>query len=248
MENTAVKTALVTGASRGIGAAIAKKLAARGFMVIINYGHSSAAAEEVKNQIEQAGGQAVLMQGDVSSGDDVDRMFKDIKKTWGRLDVLVNNAGINRDTLLVRMKEDQWDAVLSIDLKSVFFTTKAAASLMMRQRSGSIINIASVVGITGNAGQANYAAAKAGVIGFTKSVAKELAARGIRVNAIAPGFIETDMTDAIPEKIREGMLETIPLRRGGKAEDVANAVAFLASDDAGYIIGQVLKVDGGMVM
>jgi len=202
----------------------------------------------VKNQIEQAGGQAVLMQGDVSSGDDVDRMFKDIKKTWGRLDVLVNNAGINRDTLLVRMKEDQWDAVLSTDLKSVFFTTKAAASLMMRQRSGSIINIASVVGITGNAGQANYAAAKAGVIGFTKSAAKELAARGIRVNAIAPGFIETDMTDAIPEKIREGMLETIPLRRGGKAEDVANAVAFLASDDAGYITGQVLKVDGGMVM
>lgn len=248
MENTAVKTALVTGASRGIGAAIAKKLAARGFMVIINYGHSSAAAEEVKNQIEQAGGQAVLMQGDVSSGGDVDRMFKDIKKTWGRLDVLVNNAGINRDTLLVRMKEDQWDAVLSTDLKSVFFTTKAATSLMMRQRSGSIINIASVVGITGNAGQANYAAAKAGVIGFTKSVAKELAARGIRVNAIAPGFIETDMTDAIPEKIREGMLETIPLRRGGKAEDVANAVAFLASDDAGYITGQVLKVDGGMVM
>lgn len=248
MENTAVKTALVTGASRGIGAAIAKKMAARGFMVIINYGHSSAAAEEVKNQIEQAGGQAVLMQGDVSSGDDVDRMFKDIKKTWGRLDVLVNNAGINRDTLLVRMKEDQWDAVLSTDLKSVFFTTKAAASLMMRQRSGSIINIASVVGITGNAGQANYAAAKAGVIGFTKSAAKELAARGIRVNAIAPGFIETDMTDAIPEKIREGMLETIPLRRGGKAEDVANAVAFLASDDAGYITGQVLKVDGGMVM
>lgn len=248
MENTAVKTALVTGASRGIGAAIAKKLAARGFMVIINYGHSSATAEEVKNQIEQAGGQAVLMQGDVSSGDDVDRMFKDIKKTWGRLDVLVNNAGINRDTLLVRMKEDQWDAVLSTDLKSVFFTTKAAASLMMRQRSGSIINIASVVGITGNAGQANYAAAKAGVIGFTKSAAKELAARGIRVNAIAPGFIETDMTDAIPEKIREGMLETIPLRRGGKAEDVANAVAFLASDDAGYITGQVLKVDGGMVM
>ena len=248
MENIAVKTALVTGASRGIGAAIAKKLAARGFMVIINYGHSSAAAEEVKNQIEQAGGQAVLMQGDVSSGDDVDRMFKDIKKTWGRLDVLVNNAGINRDTLLVRMKEDQWDAVLSTDLKSVFFTTKAAASLMMRQRSGSIINIASVVGITGNAGQANYAAAKAGVIGFTKSAAKELAARGIRVNAIAPGFIETDMTAAIPEKIREGMLETIPLRRGGKAEDVANAVAFLASDDAGYITGQVLKVDGGMVM
>ena len=248
MENTAVKTALVTGASRGIGAAIAKKLAARGFMVIINYGHSSAAAEEVKNQIEQAGGQAVLMQGDVSSGDDVDRMFKDIKKTWGRLDVLVNNAGINRDTLLVRMKEDQWDAVLSTDLKSVFFTTKAAASLMMRQRSGSIINIASVVGITGNAGQANYAAAKAGVIGFTKSAAKELAARGIRVNAIAPGFIETDMTDAIPERIREGMLGTIPLRRGGKAEDVANAVAFLASDDAGYITGQVLKVDGGMVM
>ena len=178
----------------------------------------------------------------------VDRMFKDIKKTWGRLDVLVNNAGINRDILLVRMKEDQWDAVLSTDLKSVFFTTKAAASLMMRQRSGSIINIASVVGITGNAGQANYAAAKAGVIGFTKSAAKELAARGIRVNAIAPGFIETDMTDAIPEKIREGMLETIPLRRGGKAEDVANAVAFLASDDAGYITGQVLKVDGGMVM
>ena len=248
MENTAVKTALVTGASRGIGAAIAKKLAARGFMVIINYGHSSAAAEEVKNQIEQAGGQAVLMQGDVSSGDDVDRMFKDIKKTWGRLDVLVNNAGINRDTLLVRMKEDQWDAVLSTDLKSVFFTTKAAASLMMRQRSGSIINIASVVGITGNAGQANYAASKAGIIGMTKSLARELGSRGITVNAIAPGFIETEMTDVLSEDVKENLLGSIPLKRMGQTKDIAETVAFLASDKAAYITGQTISVDGGMGM
>ena len=238
------KIAVVTGGARGIGKAIALELAKAGNLVVINYNGSEEKARETKAEIETAGGQADILQCNVADFDACEAFFKAVAEKYGRVDILVNNAGINRDTLLVRMKEDQWDAVLSTDLKSVFFTTKAAASLMMRQRSGSIINIASVVGITGNAGQANYAAAKAGVIGFTKSVAKELAARGIRVNAIAPGFIETDMTDAIPEKIREGMLETIPLRRGGKAEDVANAVAFLASD----IIGQVLKVDGGMVM
>lgn len=242
------RKAFVTGASRGIGRAIAETLADKGYDVAINYGHSEKEALEVKAAVEAKGREAILLQGDVSNSDDVTRMFAEIKKTWGRLDVLVNNAGINRDTLLVRMKDDQWDAVINTDLKSVFLTTKAAAGIMMRQRSGSIVNISSVVGIIGNAGQTNYAAAKAGVIGFTKSAAKELAARGIRVNAVAPGFIETSMTDAIPEKLREGMIASIPLRRIGKGEDVARAVAFLACDESDYITGQVLKVDGGMVM
>ena len=178
----------------------------------------------------------------------MDRIFKTIKEEFGQLDVLVNNAGITRDGLLIRMKEESWDAVLSTDLKSDFLTIKTAAQMMMRKKKGSIINIASVVGIMGNIGQANYAAAKAGVIGLTKACAKELAARNIRVNAVAPGFIATDMTDAIPEKNKEAMLTAIPLGRMGLAEDVAKAVSFLASDDASYITGQVLKVDGGMVM
>jgi 3-oxoacyl-[acyl-carrier protein] reductase len=247
MEETR-KTALVTGASRGIGRAIALELAKRGYDVAINYGHSQDEAESVKKEIEAAGGHALLLQGDVSSPEDVSRIFAEIKSQWGRLDVLVNNAGINRDTLLLRMSEEQWDAVINTDLRSDFLTIKAAARMMMRQRSGSIINISSVVGITGNAGQANYAAAKAGVIGLTKAAAKELAGRGIRVNAIAPGFIQTAMTDAIPEKLREGMIASIPLGRMGSGEDVARAAAFLASDDSSYITGQVLKVDGGMVM
>lgn len=247
MENV-TKTALVTGASRGIGKAIALALAAKGYAVAVNYAGSQAAAEAVKDEIIAAGGQAFTIQGDVSKSEDVDRIFKTIKEEFGQLDVLVNNAGITRDGLLLRMKEENWDAVISTDLKSDFLTTKAAAQMMMRKKKGTIINIASVVGIMGNAGQANYAAAKAGVIGLTKATAKELAGRNIRVNAVAPGFIATDMTDVIPEKNKEMMLQSIPLGRMGLAEDVANAVCFLASEDASYITGQVLKVDGGMVM
>lgn len=247
MENIE-KTALVTGASRGIGRAIALALASKGFAVALNYAGSHDAAEAVKKEIEDAGGKAFTVQGDVSKSEDVDRIFKTVKDEFGGLDVLVNNAGINRDALLIRMKESNWDDVIATDLKSGFLTTKAAAAMMMRKRKGSIINISSVVGIMGNIGQANYAAAKAGVIGLTKACAKEMAARNIRVNAVAPGFIETAMTDGIPEKIREGMIASIPMGRMGQPEDIARAVCFLASDDASYITGQVLVVDGGLVM
>ena len=247
MENIE-KTALVTGASRGIGRAIALALASKGFAVALNYAGSHDAAEAVKKEIEDAGGKAFTVQGDVSKSEDVDRIFKTVKDEFGGLDVLVNNAGINRDALLIRMKESNWDDVIATDLKSDFLTTKAAAAMMMRKRKGSIINISSVVGIMGNIGQANYAAAKAGVIGLTKACAKEMAARNIRVNAEAPGFIETAMTDGIPEKIREGMIASIPMGRMGQPEDIARAVCFLASDDASYITGQVLVVDGGLVM
>lgn len=247
MENIE-KTALVTGASRGIGRAIALALASKGFAVALNYAGSHDAAEAVKKEIENAGGKAFTVQGDVSKSEDVDRIFKTVKDEFGGLDVLVNNAGINRDALLIRMKESNWDDVIATDLKSDFLTTKAAAAMMMRKRKGSIINISSVVGIMGNIGQANYAAAKAGVIGLTKACAKEMAARNIRVNAVAPGFIETAMTDGIPEKIREGMIASIPMGRMGQPEDIARAVCFLASDDASYITGQVLVVDGGLVM
>lgn len=247
MENIE-KTALVTGASRGIGRAIALALASKGFAVALNYAGSHDAAEAVKKEIEDAGGKAFTVQGDVSKNEDVDRIFKTVKDEFGGLDVLVNNAGINRDALLIRMKESNWDDVIATDLKSDFLTTKAAAAMMMRKRKGSIINISSVVGIMGNIGQANYAAAKAGVIGLTKACAKEMAARNIRVNAVAPGFIETAMTDGIPEKIREGMIASIPMGRMGQPEDIARAVCFLASDDASYITGQVLVVDGGLVM
>lgn len=247
MENIE-KTALVTGASRGIGRAIALALASKDFAVALNYAGSHDAAEAVKKEIEAAGGKAFTVQGDVSKSEDVDRVFKVVKDEFGGLDVLVNNAGINRDALLIRMKESNWDDVIATDLKSDFLTTKAAAAMMMRKRKGSIINISSVVGIMGNIGQANYAAAKAGVIGLTKACAKEMAARNIRVNAVAPGFIETAMTDGIPEKIREGMISSIPMGRMGQPEDVAKAVCFLASDDSSYITGQVLVVDGGLVM
>ena len=247
MENVE-KSALVTGASRGIGRAIALALAGKGYCVALNYAGSREAAEKVKEEIEAAGGRAFTVQGDVSKSEDVDRVFKTVKEEFGGLDVLVNNAGINRDALLIRMKESNWDDVIATDLKSDFLTTKAAAAMMMRKRKGSIINISSVVGIMGNIGQANYAAAKAGVIGLTKACAKEMAARNIRVNAVAPGFIETAMTDGIPEKIREGMIASIPMGRMGQPEDIARAVCFLASDDASYITGQVLVVDGGLVM
>ena len=242
------KTALVTGASRGIGRAIALRLAAEGASVAINYAGNTAKAEETKAAIEAAGGKAALFQADVSDSAQVERMVAAVTEMFGTIDILVNNAGITRDGLLMRMKEEDFDAVLDTNLKGIFHVTKAVSKLMMKKRAGRIVNMASVVGILGNAGQTNYAAAKAGVIGFTKSAARELAARGITVNAVAPGFIATDMTAAMPEKAKEATLAAIPLRRMGEPEDVANAVAFLVSDQASYITGQVVKVDGGMVM
>lgn len=242
------KTALVTGASRGIGRAIALRLAAEGANIAINYAGNTAKAEETKAAIEAAGGKAALFQADVSDSAQVEQMVASVLETFGSLDILVNNAGITRDGLLMRMKEEDFDAVLDTNLKGIFHVTKAVTKIMMKQRSGRIVNMASVVGIIGNAGQTNYAAAKAGVIGFTKSAARELAARGITVNAVAPGFIATDMTAAMPEKAKEATLAAIPLRRMGTPENVANAVLFLVSDQAAYITGQVVKVDGGMVM
>lgn len=242
------KCALVTGASRGIGRAIAVKLASEGAKVALNYAGNAAAAEEVKKEIEAAGGQAVTVQADVSDPASVEAMIQTVVDAFGQIDILVNNAGITRDGLLLRMKDEDFDAVINTNLKGIFYTTKLVSKLMMKKRFGRIVNMASVVGLTGNAGQTNYAAAKAGVIGFSKSAAKELAARGITVNMVAPGFIETDMTAVIPEKAKEAMMGGIPLGRAGKPEDVANAVLFLVSDQAAYITGQVLKVDGGMVM
>ena len=242
------KVALVTGGSRGIGRAIALKLAGEGAAVAINYAGNAKAAEEVKASIEAAGGKAMVVQADVSSAEAVDAMVEAVVNELGGIDILVNNAGITRDGLLMRMKEADWDAVINTNLKGVFYCTKAVSKLMMKKRSGRIVNMASVVGLTGNAGQANYAAAKSGVIGFSKSMAKELASRGITVNMVAPGYIETDMTAVLSDKVREAMISTVPLARAGQAEDVAGAVLFLVSDMASYITGQVINVDGGMVM
>ena len=242
------KTALVTGASRGIGRTIALRLAAEGARVAINYAGNVKAAEEVKAAIEAAGGTAILCRADVADSAAVEAMVADVAKEFGAIDILVNNAGITRDTLLMRMKDEDFAKVLDTNLKGVFYCTKAVAKLMMKKRAGRIINMASVVGLVGNAGQTNYAAAKAGVIGFSKSAAKELASRGITVNAVAPGFIGTDMTADLPESVKEKALSDIPLGRAGQPEDVANAVLFLASDQASYITGQVVNVDGGMVM
>ena len=237
------KTALVTGASRGIGRAIALCLAAAGARGAIDYAGNVKAAEEGQASVE-----AILCQADVADSAAVEAMVAAVAKEFGTIDILVNNAGITRDTLLMRMKDEDFAKVLDTNLKGVFYCTKAVSKLMMKKRAGRIVNMASVIGLVGNAGQANYAAAKAGVIGFSKSVAKELASRGITVNVVAPGFIGTDMTADLPETIKEKALADIPLGKMGEPEDVANAVLFLASDQASYITGQVVNVDGGMVM
>ncbi|MCD2436285.1 3-oxoacyl-[acyl-carrier-protein] reductase [Acidaminococcus sp. NSJ-142] len=246
--NLAGKVALVTGGSRGIGRAIALTLAEHGADVAINYAGNTAAAEEVAAAIEKLGRKALLVQGSVADTNGVADIVGRVVKELGRLDILVNNAGITRDGLLMRMKEADWDDVMNTNLKGVFNCSKAVLRTMMKQKGGRIVNMASVVGEMGNAGQANYASAKAGVIGFTKSLAKEVASRNITVNAVAPGFIATDMTSVLTDEQKAEMARTIPLGRAGEPQDVANAVLFLVSDEAAYITGQVLNVDGGMVM
>jgi 3-oxoacyl-[acyl-carrier protein] reductase len=240
------KVAIVTGASRGIGKAIALSLASEGAMVAVNYASSSGAAEAVVAEIVAAGGQAIALQADVSQPDAVENFVKAVMDKWGRVDVLVNNAGITKDTLLLRMGIEEWQAVINLNLTGVFLCTKVVSKIMLKQKSGRIINIASVAGQMGNPGQANYSAAKAGVIGFTKTVAKEMAPRGITVNAVAPGFIATDMTEDLKA---DGILQYIPLGRYGQPEEVAGLVSFLAANpSAAYITGQTFNVDGGMVM
>jgi len=240
------KVALVTGASRGIGAAIARRLASDGAAVVVNYAGSKAAADAVVAGIMASGGRAVAIQADVSDAASCTALVAGGIEAFGSLDILVNNAGITRDGLIVRMTDEDWDSVIATNLTGVFSMCRAAAKVMMKARTGSIVNISSVVGIAGNAGQANYAAAKAGVIGLTKSVARELAARNVRCNAVAPGFIETDMTAELSEAQRAGIASGVAMGRFGSAEDVASAVSFLASDEAAYVTGQVLAVDGGM--
>jgi 3-oxoacyl-[acyl-carrier protein] reductase len=240
------QVALVTGASRGIGKAVAFALAQEGARVVVNYASSSIPAEEVVKTIAQAGGDAIALQADVSQAEEVELLVKKMIEHFGRVDILVNNAGITRDTLLLRMKPEDWQAVIDLNLTGVFLCTRAVAKTMLKQRSGRIINVTSVAGQMGNPGQANYSAAKAGVIGFTKTVAKELASRGVTVNAVAPGFIATDMTSDLDA---EGILKFIPLGRYGQPEEVAGMIRFLAADPAAaYITGQVFNVDGGMVM
>src|SRR5690625_2161384 len=242
------KNALVTGASRGIGRAIALELARNGANVVVNYAGSKEKAEAVVNEIEALGRKAVAIQANVANSEEVTALVKDTIDQLGSIDILVNNAGINRDNLLMRMKEDEFDDVIETNLKGVFNCIKAVTRPMMRQRSGKIINLASVVAVAGNPGQVNYVAAKAGVIGMTKTVAKELASRNVHVNAVAPGYIATDMTDELPDNIKEQMLDLIPVNRLGEPEDVAKVVRFLASEDSDYMTGQTIHVDGGMVM
>jgi 3-oxoacyl-[acyl-carrier protein] reductase len=252
--DTNERVVVVTGGSRGIGRAICQAFAAADTRIFFNYYSPAdpqaeeAAATETVDLVSRAGGAAMGVCANIAATEEVNGFFDKVMADAGRIDVLVNNAGITRDNLLVRMKEAEWDAVLSVNLKGPFLCTQAAAKIMMKQRSGRIINIASIVGVIGNAGQANYVAAKAGIIGLTKTAAKEYAARGVTVNAVAPGFIETDMTAGLPEKVRLGMLAMVPLGRPGQPADVAGAVAFLASDAAAYITGQVLHVSGGMYM
>jgi 3-oxoacyl-[acyl-carrier protein] reductase len=242
------KAALVTGASRGIGRAIALRLAGEGANIVVNYNAQADAATSVADAVKAGGSEASVVQADVARSADVERLVQAALNAFGRIDVLVNNAGITRDTLLMRMSEDDWDAVLDTNLKSAFLVTRAVMRPMLRQRHGRIVNITSISGVIGNAGQANYSASKAGLIGFTRSTAREVASRNITCNAVAAGVIETEIWRGVPESAIESLLQMIPAGRKGTPEDVAEAVAFLASDAAAYITGQVLNVDGGMVM
>ena len=242
------KVALVTGAGRGIGRAIAIELASQGAKVVLNYSRSAEAAEAAVAEIVESGGEAVSIQGDVSDAAQVESLFKQAKEAFGKLDILVNNAGITRDKLIMRMSEEDWDAVIDTNLKSAFLCSKSAAILFVKQKSGVIVNVGSVVGKNGAPGQVNYSASKAGLVGLTKSLAKELGGRGIRVNAVAPGFIQTDMTEDLKPEYKEAILKQIPLGCFGTGENVAKTVAFLCSSDAAYIQGEVISIDGGMFM
>lgn len=242
------RIAVVTGASRGIGKEIALELARCGATVVVNYAGNKEKAQTVVAEIKELGQEAIAVQCDVSNSDRVIEMFKNVIEQFGKIDILVNNAGVTSDNLLMRMKEDEWDRVIDTNLKGVFLCTKAVTRTMMKQRNGRIINVASVVGVIGNAGQANYVAAKAGVIGLTKTTARELAPRNITVNAVAPGFITTDMTEQLSQEMVSSLLGQIPLSRLGEPKDIAKVVAFLASDDSAYMTGQTLCIDGGMVM
>ncbi|SDX32302.1 3-oxoacyl-[acyl-carrier-protein] reductase [Salimicrobium album] len=242
------QTALVTGASRGIGRAIALELASHGAKVAVNYAGNEQKAQEVVEEIQSSGGEAIKIRADVSNGEDVQAMIKEVVDTFGSLELLVNNAGITKDNLLMRMKEEDFEAVIDTNLKGVFLTTKAVTRQMMRQKFGRIVNVSSIVGVSGNPGQANYVAAKSGVIGLTKSNAKELAAKNVRVNAVAPGYIATDMTDELTDEQKAQMLSLVPLNRLGSGEEVARVVRFLLDSGSDYMTGQTLHVDGGMVM
>jgi 3-oxoacyl-[acyl-carrier protein] reductase len=239
---------LVTGGARGIGRAICLEFAAKGAKVVVNYTASSARAQALAEEITALGTEAIALQGDVSKAEDAERLTSETIKRFGKIDILVNNAGITKDNLLIRMKESDWDEVMAVNLKGTFLMSKAVGKLMLKQRSGVIINLTSVVGIMGNAGQANYSASKAGVIGFTKSIAKEFAPRGVRVNAVAPGFILTDMTNVLSEEVISNFNKSIPLGRPGTPEDVAKTVCYLSSQDSAYLTGQVIHVDGGMLI
>lgn len=242
------KLAVVTGASRGIGRAIALQLASEGANVVVNFSGSEQKAQQVVEEINSLGAKAIAVQANVADNESVQSLMNAAIEQFGSIDILVNNAGITRDNLIMRMKEEEWDDVINTNLKGVFLCTKAVTRQMMKQRSGRIINITSIVGVMGNAGQANYVAAKAGVIGLTKTTARELASRNILVNAIAPGFITTEMTDALPEEVKSSMLSQIPLGSLGEPEHIAKAVVFLASEDSNYMTGQTLHIDGGMHM
>ena len=237
----------VTGGSRGIGKAIALKYAENGYNIVINYVSEKTDVNELKNQFEKYGIESLIVKADVSKAEEVENVVKQAIKKFGRIDVLVNNAGITRDTLLMRMKEEDFDKVIEINLKGTFLVTKVVTPYMMKKRNGRIINLASVVGVTGNAGQSNYSASKAGIIGFTKSVAKELASRNIRANAVAPGFINTDMTSVLSDDVKANINAQIPMKRMGTAREIANVVYFLGSEESSYITGQVINIDGGMV-
>jgi len=242
------KTAIVTGASRGIGKTIAIALAKKGANIVVNYRTDNGNIQSLIDEIKQLGVEVVAVQADVSNFNEANQLMKAAIESFGSIDILVNNAGITKDNLLMRMSEEDFDSVINVNLKGVFNCVKHASTIMLKQRSGKIINISSVVGLTGNIGQTNYAAAKAGIIGITKASAKELASRGITVNAVAPGFIDTEMTDVLSDKVKEACIANIPLKKFGQPEDVADTVCFLASSAADYITGQVIQVDGGMLM